>query len=100
MKQWVISAMECKPKEGDLNDVVITIHWRRHTEQDGYRAEVYSTYSCPTPDGEFTPYESLTKEQVEGWLNSGLDVESIDASLDSMIESQINPAVINLPLPW
>ena len=92
--------MECKPKEGDLNDVVITIHWRRQAEQDGYTAEVYSTYSCPAPEGEFTPYESLTKEQVEGWLNNGLDVQSIDASLDSMIDSKKNPSVINLPLPW
>lgn len=104
MKQWIISAMECKPQEGDLNDVVITIHWRRVATEtiDGkeYSADIYSTYSCPAPEGEFTPYESLTKDQVEGWLDAGLDVESIDSSLDTMIENQVNPPVITLPIPW
>ena len=102
---WVISQMECKAKEGDLTDVVYVIHWRRTAtetvENQTYSAEVYSTVSMPNPDpASFTPYEQLTKEQVEGWLNSSLDVVSIDANLATQIENQKNPPIVTPPLPW
>lgn len=96
--------MECKPQEGDLDDVVVTIHWRRQATEtvDGkdYFADVYGAYVCPMPEGEFTPYPDLTQEQVEGWLNSGLDVASIDSGLDEQIDRLINPPIVQLPLPW
>jgi hypothetical protein len=37
---------------------------------------------------------------VDSWLTEGLDVESLDANLDTQIENQINPPIITLPLPW
>lgn len=104
-KQWVISQLECKIQEGDLQNVVYTIHYRRQaTEVDGdktYFAETYSTLSLPAPDpSDFTPYEDLTKEQVEGWLDELLPVSDIDASLDAQIELQKNPTTSTPPLPW
>ena len=104
MKQWVISAMECKPQEGSLTDVVVTIHWRRQAteivNEKEYFADVYGAYSCPMPEGTFTPYPELTKEQVEGWLDAGLDVPALDANLDAQIANQVNPPIVQLPLPW
>lgn len=38
---WTISAMECLKKDNDLNDVVITIHWRYNAEKEGFNAETY-----------------------------------------------------------
>lgn len=104
-KQWVISQLECKIQDGDLQNVVYTIHYRRQaTEVDGdktYFAETYSTLSLPAPDpSDFTPYEDLTKEQVEGWLDELLPVSDIDASLDAQIELQKNPTTSTPPLPW
>lgn len=104
-KQWVISQLECKIQEGDLQEVVYIIHYRRQaTEVDGdktYSAETYSTVSLPAPDpSDFTPYEDLTKAQVEGWLDELLPVSDIDASLDSQIELQKNPTINTPPLPW
>ncbi|MBM3417431.1 MAG: hypothetical protein FJY17_00745 [Bacteroidetes bacterium] len=104
-KQWVISQLECKIQEGDLQNVVYVVHYRRQaTEVDGektYFAETYSTLGLPAPDpSEFTPYEELTKEQVEGWLNENLPVADIDASLDAQIELQKNPTTSTPPLPW
>ncbi|MFM1757318.1 MAG: hypothetical protein RL621_2315, partial [Bacteroidota bacterium] len=34
------------------------------------------------------------------WLDSGLDVFTIDNGLVSNIENQKNPPIIVLPLPW
>ena len=102
---WIISAMDVVPKEGELVNVVSVVHWRRQgtevVNDKTYTAEVYSTYSCPSPSStDFTAYPDLTQYQVEGWLNAGLDVTSIDQNIATQIEQQINPPVINPPLPW
>lgn len=103
--QWVISQMECKAQEGNLTDVVYVIHWRRNAvEVDGdktYTAEVYSTVTMPNPDpANFTPYNELTKTQVEGWLDASLNVTSIDENLATQIANQKNPPIVTPPLPW
>ena len=103
---WVISAMDEYPTTPNgLDDVVFTIHWRRNaTEVVGentYFADVYSTLSVPAPNpDDFTPYEQLKFEQVCAWLEAGLDVEAIDASLAEQIEEKKHPKVVSLPLPW
>lgn len=102
---WSIVQMDTKPSEDNLTDVVVVIHWTRNAittvDSKPYTAQSYGTYSCPLPTGEdFTPYEDLTEEQVEGWLDAGLDVESIDAGLETQLENLINPPIIVLPLPW
>jgi hypothetical protein len=103
--QWVISKMEAKPQEGFLTDVVVIVQWRRIAitivDNKEYFAETVGEYSCPTPSGEdFTPYEDLTRDQVIGWLEAGLDMEAIDRNLIAQLDQQINPPIIVLPLPW
>jgi hypothetical protein len=103
---WVITSMSEKPKSPDgLIDVVIYVYWRRDatTIIDGktYNSTMAGCYGAPSPSPEdFTPYEDLTFEQVCGWLDAGLNVESIDADLAINLENQVDPPVISLPLPW
>jgi hypothetical protein len=102
---WVVSSMEEYPTTGSLTDVVFNVHWRRNAtetvEDKQYFADTYGVHSIPAPSPEdFTPYEDLTFEQVCGWLEAGIDVEALDASLAVKIENQINPPVVSLPLPW
>jgi hypothetical protein len=104
-KVWVISQMEVRNSEDNLNDVVIIVHYRRQaTEVDGdktYFAETYSTVNLPNPDpANFIPYNQLTKEEVENWLNQVLPVEAMDASLDAQIEQQKHPQTSTPALPW
>ena len=101
MKNWVINQMDTIPKEGTLLDVVSVIHWSRIATQDEIVVSSYGTMNCTTPsETDFTAYPDLTQEQVEGWLDAGLDVPTIDANLDKQIENIINPPIIVLPLPW
>lgn len=103
---WVVSAMDEYPTTPDnLTDVVFTVHWRRNAtkvvDDITYFADVYSTLAVPAPSPEdFTPYPDLTFEQVCGWLEEGLDVTALDASLAQQIENQEHPTVVSLPLPW
>jgi hypothetical protein len=102
---WVISQLDCLPQDGDLKDFVVVCHWRRqaHEVVDGkeYNADVYSTQSF-SPDNveNFIPYEDLTFDIVCGWLESSMDMEALDANLDTQIANLINPPIVSPPLPW
>jgi hypothetical protein len=103
--QWVINQMDTKPQEGQLNDVVICVHWTRTAEQylggEPINVSSYGTMNCETPSStDFTAYPDLTQAQVESWLDAGLDVPAIDKGLDQQIENIINPPIVVLPLPW
>ena len=98
---WIISSMETAPQDGNLNDVVKTIHWRYKGVDGDYQAEVYSSFACGEPSpNDFTAYPDLTEADVIGWLESGIDVESLKANIDSQIENLKNPKIVSLPLPW
>ena len=102
---WVINQMDTKPQEDGLMDVVVTVHWTRTAEEfvgaEPINVSSYGTMGCTTPSAtDFTAYPDLTYDQVCSWLNTGLDVEAIDAGLQSQIDNIINPPIIVLPLPW
>jgi hypothetical protein len=102
---WLINQMDTKPKEDGLSDVVVKIYWTRTAEKyvggEPILVSCYGTMGCTTPSStDFTAYPDLTQEQVESWLDAGLDVPTIDLGLDAQIENIINPPIIVLPLPW
>ena len=98
---WKIDALDCKPQDGELTDVVVTAHWRCIGTQDTYSESVYGTASFPAPNSSFTPYADLTLNQVLGWVwANGVDKDAIEAAVQSQINNQINPPIVNPPLPW
>jgi hypothetical protein len=99
--KWVINALDCVPKEGQMTDVVSIVHWSRLAEQEDIEVSIYGTMSCTSPSvTDFTAYPDLTFEQICEWLEAGLNVSELDANLDSQIADIINPPIITLPLPW
>jgi hypothetical protein len=98
---WIISAMDCIKNDGNLQDVVITIHWRYGATKDEVSTDIYGSTSMPLPTGEnFTPYEDLTKQQVVGWLEATLDVPAMEESLESQLDLLINPINVTLQPPF
>ena len=104
--KWLISSLDSYPKNAEgLTDVICLVHWRYQAEQmqddKTYFAEVYGASSVPSPDpADFVPYEEVTYEMVCGWLESILDIQSLNTNLDSQIADQITPKIITLPLPF
>jgi len=99
--------MQCKPTEGSYTDVVVTAAWRCNgvetagTPAVNYTATNYGAASFPMPEGSFTPYDQLTQEQVLGWVwANGIDKTQTEASVQEQIDNQINPPIVQLPLPW
>ena len=105
---WVIEWMQCYPQEDGKTDVVITAGWRCNGAQTSgtppmnYNATSYGTCGFTLdPSAPFTPYADLTQDQVLGWCwAGGVDKASIEANVQAQIDNQINPPVIQPPLPW
>ncbi len=98
---WIIEAMDCKPTEGSLTDVVIVAHWRCNGTDGTYSATVYGTCGFSQPGDPFTPYANLTEQQVLGWCwANGVDKDATEANVNQQIVNQVNPPVITPPLPW
>ena len=99
-----------------MDKVISTIHYRAQklyietildyeTENSSlkrlFTADYFGALRVDAPhEASFTPYDEVTKEMVESWLEAGLDCEAIDANLDAQIENFLNPKIIAYPLPW
>lgn len=101
---WIIECLECKPVEGDLQNVVVTAHWRCNGELavggKTYLASVYGSCGFSEPGIPFTEYDNLTLDQVLGWVWDKVDKDSTEASVREQLDSQANPKMVRPPLPW
>jgi hypothetical protein len=102
--QWTISALDCTPKEDGKTDVVVTAHWNVSATDGTYTSSAYGTQSFTfNPEKSFTPFASLTQDQVVGWVqeNMGIDaVTKLQENLDKQIANQVNPPIVTPALPW
>ena len=111
---WVISQLDSIPSIDGMDKVISTIHWRAQKQYKSlatanfgsepsvlFTADTYGALGVDAPhEASFTPYDEVTKEMVEGWLEAGLDTEAIEANLDAQIENFLNPTIVAYPLPW
>jgi len=98
---WTVTAMDCYPQAEGQTDVVFTVHWTCVGTQDTYSSSVYSTCGVPAPAGTFVPYADLTQDQVLSWIwANGVDQSATEAAVQTQINNQINPPVVQPALPW
>jgi len=101
---WVIEWMTASTTEiNGHSEVVLTAGWRCNGTDGTYNGTVYGSTSFPQPDagGSFTLYAQLTQNQVLGWVwANGVDKAVIEENINNQIQTQINPPVIQPPLPW
>jgi len=83
----------------DLSDGLVTqVHWCCSISDGEINAVNYGTLSLERGET-FTPYEDLTQDQVLGWVKSNVDVESIEAGLQAVIDEKKNPIAAS-GVPW
>jgi hypothetical protein len=101
---WNFNPLECYPTESGQTDVVFNVHWQLYATTGSYGASSIGVQRVgPLGTGSFTPFEELTKEQVQGWIVDSMGTGSVDsmyANLATQIENQINPPTVTLPAPW
>lgn len=100
--KWNINALDAKVSVDDDENVVYTVHWSLiATSEDGeHTVSNIGTHGVEYDADNFVPYEDLTEEMVIGWLEAGLDVDSMKAGLDAQIEKLITPQEITYSNPF
>lgn len=98
--KWVISDLTAKIQDGELSNVIETVHWRYQAiDAEENVADIYGSLSLDAPEpASFISSDALTQADVEAWLEAKLDVESMKAGLDAQIEAKKNPTHISLKL--
>jgi hypothetical protein len=102
---WIISQLDSIPSIDGMDKVISVIHYRAQKEYQEdvihFTADYFGALRVDAPHEEsFTPYDEVTKEMVEGWLEAGLDCEAIEANLDAQIQNFLNPPIVAYALPW
>lgn len=100
--KWNINALDAKVSVDDDENVVYMVHWSLiATSEDGeHTVSNIGTHGVEYDADNFVPYEDLTEEMVIGWLEAGLDVDSMKAGLDAQIEKLITPQEITYSNPF
>ena len=101
---WKINALDAKIHENDLDNVIYTIHWSfigQDDSEEPVSASSIGTLSVQyNPEDPFIEYDDLVKSDVVGWLEEGLDVDSMKENLDKQIELKIHPVNETLRPDW
>lgn len=102
---WQFVALDVYPTNSGLTDVVESMHWILEAD-DGldHTAKAYGEAKAGPPDpNNFTPFNELTLEIVQGWTEEAIgasDVDAIKVSLVGQISEQISPTIVGHPPPW
>ena len=102
---WKVVQIDAYPEYEGQDTVVFGVHWTLSGDDgEGHTGYVYGSQgvSLDLTDG-FTPFEDLTEAQVLGWVHDAMGVDQVaayEAGVAQQIAHQINPPVVNPPLPW
>ena len=97
--KFVISNLVAKIQDGELENIIETVHWRYQAIEGELIADVYGSVGLEAPDAEsFKPFEEITEADVIAWLESKLDVEAMQSGLDAQLDAIANPTHISLNL--
>ena len=102
---WTIEQLRCLPQAEGKTKVVTEAHWRctatKEQDEKSYSSTNYGVSTFTYKGGDFTEYDSLTLDDVLGWVwESGVDKPEIEARLNLNIADLVNPPVVVHPLPW
>lgn len=92
---WNVVQMDRLTSDG----FVVTVHYNVSAEEGEFTASTYGSVGYTQEEGNYTPYEQLTQEQVIGWVQESLGKDTVEEALAAQIEAQKNPVQVS-GLPW
>jgi len=106
---WNCKTVDAYPQDGEYADLVYNVHWIVTGTSDvenpkgvAYSATNIGTQTLDVTDvTEFIPFEDLTNEIVVVWTQGAMgeeQVASIEASIESQINSLITPTTVTLTI--
>ena len=91
---WTINNLERQASDG----LVTVVHWGATASDGDFNASIVNTLQVERGDS-FTAFESLTEQDVLGWVQAAVGKDVVEAALTAQIEAQKNPVKLS-GLPW
>jgi len=106
---WNCKTVDCYPEQDNEADVVYNVHWivtgvsdEVDSKGNPYSATSIGTQTLDTSQiTEFIPFDQLTNDEVVAWTKGAMgdeQVASIEASIQSQIDSLITPTSVTLTI--
>ncbi len=106
---WNCKTVDCYPEQDNEADVVYNVHWivtgvsdQKDPQGDFYSATNIGTQTLDTSQiTNFIPFDQLTNDEVVAWTKGAMgdkQVASIEASIQSQIDSLITPTSVTLTI--
>ena len=93
---WSVAQLERHTADG----IVFTAHYTVDANDGTCSANAYGSIGLEQPDpDDVIPYASLTPEIVIGWVKDKLNVEEIEAALQTQLDEKSAPTTAT-GLPW
>lgn len=104
---WEFPKLQAYTQQNGQTNVVYVVHWyltgKDETEQYTYQAYGFQPIAPYESGSLFVPFEQLTKETVQGWVESAIGsdkVQQLKSDIDTRIENLKNPPVVYLTPSW
>lgn len=103
--EWYFSDLMVKPQENGLKNVLYIVYWQlKGSDENGVFGEQRDSCSLPPPVPEnFQDYDTLSKAQVENWVETAMGyntIVSLKQSIAEQIKIQTNPPFVSMSAPW
>jgi hypothetical protein len=104
---WNCKTVDCYPEQDNEADVVYNVHWIVTGASEDSEGKIYSAANIGTQTldtsqiTEFIPFDQLTNDEVVAWTKGAMgdeQVASIEASIQSQIDSLITPTSVTLTI--
>ena len=91
---WVINQLERQASDG----LVTVVHWGATAVDGEASASIVNTLQVERGDS-FVAFDSLTEQEVLGWVQTAVGKDTVEAALEAQIAAQKNPVKLS-GLPW
>lgn len=78
--------------------IITTVHWSASKTSGEHTASSYGSVGLTAGDS-IIPFADVTEANVLAWLGSVMDLEAMEAALDTQLAALAAPVVLN-GMPW
>ena len=89
--KWNIYALDAHVSHEGKSDVIYTVHYGLNGSDGDHSDNMIGTYSLEYDKDNFKEYADLKESDIIGWLEAGLDVDALKASIKNDIDLKKNP---------
>ena len=99
-KEFKILSIKKRNAVENYTDVISVVTYEVVAIEDGISVNYVGVVGLPLPSNNFTDFNSLTEDQVIGWVRSVINEQKLDELLQKLIIKQKYPEPEEAELPW